>query len=58
MVNVGRGAVIDEAALFSALSDRQIQAAGLDVWYHYPKDDAARAQTMAIAAIHFMSWKM
>jgi phosphoglycerate dehydrogenase-like enzyme len=21
------------------------QAAGLDVWYHYPKDDAARAQT-------------
>jgi phosphoglycerate dehydrogenase-like enzyme len=46
IVNVGRGAVIDEAALFFALRDGQIRAAGLDVWYHYPKDDATRANTL------------
>lgn len=46
VVNVGRGAVIDEAALFFALRDRQIRAAGIDVWYHYPKDDEGRAHTM------------
>jgi len=45
VVNVGRGAVIDEAAFFFALRDRQIRAAGIDVWYHYPKDDGARANT-------------
>ncbi len=37
VVNVGRGRVIDEKALFEALSDNRIDGAGLDVWWVYPK---------------------
>ncbi|MEO6001701.1 MAG: 2-hydroxyacid dehydrogenase [Opitutus sp.] len=36
LINVGRGPVINEAALFEALRDRRIGGAGLDVWYQYP----------------------
>ncbi len=43
LVNVGRGPIIDEAALFEALRDRRIAGAGLDVWYNYPKDEEATA---------------
>jgi len=45
LVNVGRGPVVDEAALFEALRDRRLYAAGLDVWYNYPPDEAGRAHT-------------
>jgi phosphoglycerate dehydrogenase-like enzyme len=42
VVNVGRGAVVDEAALFDALRDRTIAGAAVDVWYDYePTADAA-----------------
>ena len=37
VVNVGRGKVIDEQALFEALRDERIDSAGLDVWWLYPK---------------------
>jgi phosphoglycerate dehydrogenase-like enzyme len=40
IANVGRGEVIDEAALYSALSSRRIRGAIVDVWYTYPSDDA------------------
>jgi phosphoglycerate dehydrogenase-like enzyme len=36
LVNVGRGEVIDEAALYRALADGAIAGAALDVWYRYP----------------------
>jgi phosphoglycerate dehydrogenase-like enzyme len=39
LVNVGRGPVVDEAALYHALKERRLGAAGLDVWYAYPEDD-------------------
>lgn len=39
VVNVGRGPTIDEEALFDALRDRRIGAAGLDVWYTYPPNE-------------------
>jgi len=42
VVNVGRARVIDEGALYEALRDRTILAAGLDVWYHYPLRDEDR----------------
>jgi phosphoglycerate dehydrogenase-like enzyme len=37
VVNVGRGSVIDEKALYEALRDERLDSAGLDVWWVYPK---------------------
>jgi phosphoglycerate dehydrogenase-like enzyme len=45
LVNVGRGSIVDEAALYHALKDGTLYAAGLDVWYGYPTDEAARSHT-------------
>ena len=44
IVNVGRGAVIDEAGLYAALHAGEIAGAALDVWYEYrpEPDDAGR----------------
>ena len=36
LINVGRGAVVDEDALYAALRDRAIGGAAIDVWYRYP----------------------
>ncbi|WP_262700285.1 MULTISPECIES: 2-hydroxyacid dehydrogenase [Streptomyces] len=38
LVNVGRGPVVDEDALYEALSDHTIGGAAIDVWYRYPAD--------------------
>ena len=38
LVNVGRGNVIDQYALYDALKSEQLLAAGIDVWWNYPKD--------------------
>jgi phosphoglycerate dehydrogenase-like enzyme len=45
LVNVGRGPVVDEEALYHALRDGRLYAAGLDVWYNYPPDQAGRSHT-------------
>jgi phosphoglycerate dehydrogenase-like enzyme len=45
LVNVGRGPVVEQKALFEALRDGHLCAAGLDVWYNYPKDDSAYKNT-------------
>ncbi len=45
LVNVARGAIVDEEALYHALSTRSIAAAGIDVWYTYPKTADAQAET-------------
>ena len=37
LINPARGPIVDEKALFEALSTRQIAGAGLDAWYNYPK---------------------
>lgn len=39
IVNVGRGPVIDERALYEALAEDRLLGAGIDVWYRYPKDE-------------------
>jgi phosphoglycerate dehydrogenase-like enzyme len=36
IINVARGAVIDEQALYEALQGRVIRGASIDVWYSYP----------------------
>ena len=37
IINVGRGATIDEEALYKSLKDGILAGAALDVWYKYPK---------------------
>ena len=39
LVNVGRGPIVDEDALYAALKDGRIRGATLDVWYAYPSKD-------------------
>ena len=39
LLNVGRGATVDEGALFQALQDRAIGGAVIDTWYRYPTPD-------------------
>jgi phosphoglycerate dehydrogenase-like enzyme len=36
LINVGRGPLVDERALFEALHHRDVRAAAIDVWYRYP----------------------
>jgi len=50
LVNVGRGPVINEQALYDALRYRRIAGAGLDVWYRYP---LALGQTQLPARLPF-----
>jgi hypothetical protein len=40
VINVGRGPVVDERALYEALRDKVIAGAALDVWYGYPEHGA------------------
>lgn len=38
VLNVARGPVVDESALYEALRDRRIAGAAIDTWYRYPGD--------------------
>jgi phosphoglycerate dehydrogenase-like enzyme len=44
LINVSRGPIVDEEALFEALRTRAIAGAAIDVWYRYPA--AARERTL------------
>lgn len=39
LINVGRGSVIDETALYHALSNNHLKGFASDVWYQYPKNE-------------------
>ncbi|RAO99883.1 2-hydroxyacid dehydrogenase [Petrotoga sp. 9PW.55.5.1] len=39
LINVGRGDVIDQKALYDALASKTIAGAAIDVWYNYPSKD-------------------
>ncbi len=45
VVNVGRGSVIDEAALYERLEDRRLFGAGLDVWWRTPRREDEHGST-------------
>ncbi|MBI1895949.1 MAG: hypothetical protein HYZ57_02480 [Acidobacteria bacterium] len=38
LINVSRAEIVDEAALYEALSERHLGGAALDVWYRYPEN--------------------
>lgn len=44
VVNIARGPVIDQEALYRALVSRRLRA-GLDVWYNYPREKEKREDT-------------
>jgi phosphoglycerate dehydrogenase-like enzyme len=50
LINVGRGPLVDERALYEALRDGVIRAAAIDVWYRYPE---SRGTTTAPADLPF-----
>lgn len=43
LVNVGRGPLVEEKALYEALRDGDIAGAAIDVWYGYPSGGAVAA---------------
>lgn len=45
LVNVARGKIVQEAALFRALQEKWIFGAGLDVWFNYPGSREERGNT-------------
>ena len=44
IINVARGALIDEKALFEACRERRIGGAALDTWYRYPAQGTVRGE--------------
>jgi phosphoglycerate dehydrogenase-like enzyme len=36
LVNISRGQIVDELALYDALKEKRIHGAGIDVWWRYP----------------------
>ncbi|MFP4050389.1 MAG: 2-hydroxyacid dehydrogenase [Thermoplasmata archaeon] len=45
IVNVGRGPVIDEEALYNSLESGKVGGAALDTWWIYPPDEESRDHT-------------
>lgn len=45
LVNIGRGPIVNQYALYNALIKGRLRAAGSDVWYNYPDSKDARKNT-------------
>lgn len=45
LINVGRGPVVNQYALYKAVSEGHLRAAGSDVWYNYPSSVETRIDT-------------
>ena len=44
LVNIARGPVVDQEALYNALRDKVIRGATIDVWYQYPRPGCEQVQ--------------
>ena len=51
LINVARGPVVDQAALYSALKERRIAGAGLDVWWGSPADGVIPPAELPFASL-------
>lgn len=58
LINIARGPIVDEAALYEALRSHQIRGAGLDVFEQEPVDPANPILTLSnvIVAPHALGW--
>jgi len=45
LINIGRGAIVNQYALYDALKTQHLRAAGSDVWYNYPDSKDSRQKT-------------
>ena len=45
IVNVGRGDIINQHALYDTLKNKQLLGAGIDVWWNYPKTEKDKQNT-------------
>jgi len=45
LINIGRGPIVNQYALYDALKEGHLRAAGSDVWYNYPDSKDARKNT-------------
>jgi len=45
LVNVARGKIVDESALYHALKNGKLHSAGIDVWYQYPRNEEEQTHT-------------
>ncbi|WP_082506690.1 2-hydroxyacid dehydrogenase [Arthrobacter sp. Leaf337] len=51
LINVARGPVVDQAALYAALKERRIAGAGLDVWWGSPADGVVPPAELPFASL-------
>ena len=51
LINVARGPVVDQVALYSALKERRIAGAGLDVWWGSPADGSIPPSELPYASL-------
>ena len=47
LINVGRGPLVDETALYEALKNQTLKGFASDVWFVYPKDDESKNPSMS-----------
>jgi len=52
IINVARGAIIDEQALYQALAERRIGGAIIDVWYRYPPQGQPQGPRPSVFPFH------
>lgn len=45
VINIGRGPIVNQKALYDALKSGHLRAAGSDVWYNYPEKREDQANT-------------